>query len=319
MKREIKKAVRFLKQGGLVCFPTETVYGLGARLFDEQALQKIFKVKNRPMDNPLIVHISDPKELKMLTQNFPKSAFKLIEKFWPGPLTLVCKKSPQVPAMASAGLKTVAIRMPNHKTALELIRALGEPIAAPSANISGRPSSTRYQDVVRELGDKVNLVLKGEQSELGLESTVLDVSRLPFRVLRPGFVTLEELKEVLPNICLAAKGKSKLALSPGIKHQHYKPNCKVVLVEPQNWEETLEEWQNQKIRLGVFSYSKKIPNFKNIVFNKMFHGNKLEMAKQLYSYFYDAEKAKVQTLLVETIEQKGIGLAFMDRLKRASA
>ncbi|OGR79900.1 MAG: threonylcarbamoyl-AMP synthase [Elusimicrobia bacterium RIFCSPLOWO2_02_FULL_39_32] len=319
MKREIKKAVRFLNQGGLVCFPTETVYGLGARLFDEQALQKIFKVKNRPMDNPLIVHIADLKELKMLTQNFPRAAFKLIEKFWPGPLTLVCKRSALAPALASAGLKTVAIRMPNHRTALELIRALGEPIAAPSANISGRPSSTRYQDVVRELGNKVNMVLKGEQSELGLESTVLDITRVPFRILRPGFVTLEKLKKVLPNICLAAKGKNKKVLSPGVKHQHYKPNCKVVLVEPQYWEKTLEQWQNQKTRLGVFSYSKKIPNFKNIVFNKMFHGNKFEMAKQLYSYFYDAEKAKVQTLLVETIEQKGIGLAFMDRLKRASA
>lgn len=319
MKREIKKAVQILRQGGLVCFPTETVYGLGARLFDEQALRKIFKVKNRPKDNPLIVHISDQKELKRLTINFPKSAFKLIKKFWPGPLTLVCKRSSCVPALASAGLKTVAIRMPNHGTALELIRALGEPIAAPSANISGRPSSTRYQDVVRELGNKVNLILKGEQSELGLESTVLDVTMVPFRVLRPGFVTLEELKKILPKVRVAAKGKNKKVLSPGMKHQHYKPNCKVIMVDPKNWEETLKQWQNQDTRLGVFSCRKKTPNFKNIVFNKMFHGNKLEMARQLYSYFYDAEKAKVQTLLVETIEQKGIGLAFMDRLQRASA
>lgn len=316
---QIKKAVRILKHGGIVVFPTETVYGLGARLSDENAIKKIFAVKGRPFDNPLIVHISDKSQLRFLTKKVPAPAKQLMEKFWPGPLTLIFKRSSQVPSSVVNGLDTVAIRMPAHLVALQLLRSLKEPLAAPSANRSGRPSPTCYEDVQKELGTKVDLILNGGNSDLGLESTVLDVTCKPFRILRPGCITLEHLREVVPNVILNfSKSDNEISRSPGMKHRHYQPDCKVVLVRPEDFEKKVLRWKNKNVRLGVLSYSKKIPEQKNIVFKKYFHKNKNKYARNLYACFFEAEKTKVQVLLSETVDRKGVGTALLDRLNRAS-
>ncbi|MBI3012930.1 MAG: threonylcarbamoyl-AMP synthase, partial [Elusimicrobia bacterium] len=197
---QVQQAVQVLRRGGVVCFPTETVYGLGARLFDEMAIRAVYQIKGRPRDNPLIVHISDLKMLELLAVGMPLETQNLVKKFWPGPLTIVCKKSEFVSRSVTAGLETVAIRMPRHPVATELLSALKEPIAAPSANRSGRPSPTRHEDVLREMRGKADLILDGGQSDFGLESTVVDLAHRPFRILRPGCVTAEELKTVLPEI-----------------------------------------------------------------------------------------------------------------------
>ena len=319
MTGNIKQAVEILKKGGLVCFPTETVYGLGAALFNERAIRKIYKVKGRARNNPLIVHIADAQQLETLVGKISQDVQKLIKKFWPGPLTIVCKRKAVVPSQVSAGLNTVAVRMPKNPVARKLIRMLGEPIAAPSANRSGRPSPTRYADVVKELGDQVDLVLNEKPSRLGLESTVVDTTRIPFQILRPGFVTLEDLKKVVPHVQPpSAKLNPKVFRSPGVGHPHYQPSFPVVLVRSKVWKKTLSKWKNKKLRLGVFSYRKEIPAYSSIVYSRKFFGDKVEYARNLYSNFFEAEEAGVEMLLAESVDKKGVGLALMDRLSRAS-
>ena len=315
----IQQAVRVLRRGGVVAFPTETVYGLGARLSDPKGIKKIYAVKGRPSDNPLIVHVSSLKEFGQLTRNVPPAAFKLVENFWPGPLTLVCKKTALVPRGVTAGLDTVAVRMPQHPVALKLLKALGEPIAAPSANRSGRPSPTRYEDVRRELKGKAGLILDGGRSRVGLESTVLDLTRKPFRILRPGCVSLEDLRKVIPGVAVWGGGASRAAApSPGMKHRHYQPHCKVVLARPEEWSVVLSRWIAEGGRLGGISFSRPIPLHPNVVFRMSFKGDARAYARGLYAHFFEAEKAKVQVLVVESMEEKGVGRAVMDRLARAA-
>lgn len=303
----------------MVVFPTETVYGLGARLFSPKGIQKIYSVKGRPSDNPLIVHIARLEQMSLLTEDLPAGAERIIKKFWPGPLTLVCRKSALVPKTVTAGLETVAVRMPSHPVARKLIEAVGEPIAAPSANRSGRPSPTRYADVVRELGGDADLILDGGSSEFGLESTVLDVTRVPFKILRPGSITLEALKKVFPKIALSAKlGKSGRAASPGMKHRHYQPACKVVLVDPKRWKKTVASWSRKNLLIGLLSRAKSIPLSSAVVFNQSFSREE-DYAKNLYRSFFEAEKKDVDVLLVERTAGTGLGAAIMDRLNRASA
>ncbi len=295
------------------------MYGLGASLYNRKAVAKVYSVKGRPADNPLIVHISKKEELQNLTRKLLPEANLLINKFWPGPLTLVCRRSKNVPKTVTAGLNTVAVRMPSHPVAQKLLRSLGEPIAAPSANRSGRPSPTRYKDVVQELGDAVDFILSGGHSRLGLESTVLDITRRPFTILRPGSVTLEELQTVVPEVQYYERKKIKGAVrSPGLKHRHYEPRCKVVLVASKDWDKTCEEWKKKKFKLGVYAFRQKIEKDKKIIFFRSFKGNKKAYAKHLYAAFFDAEKAGVEALLVEAISPKGVGRAIMDRLQRAS-
>ncbi len=302
----------------MVVFPTETVYGLGARLFSPEGIRNIYSVKGRPSDNPLIVHVSRIEQLDLLAEDLPAGARKLIKKFWPGPLTLVCRKSALVPKTVTAGLDTVAVRMPRHPIARKLIEAVGEPIAAPSANRSGRPSPTRRADVVRELGKDVDLIMEGGSSEFGLESTVLDVTKTPFKILRPGSITLEALRKVFPRVILNAKlRKGSAAASPGMKHRHYQPACKVVLVEPKLWKKTLATWSRKNLQLGTLSRAA-VPFSASIVFRQSF-SREADYAKNLYRSFFEAEKKDVDVLLVEKTAGRGLGTAIMDRLSRASA
>ena len=303
-----------------MAFPTETVYGLGARLSDPEAIRKVYRVKGRPSDNPLIVHVSGPEAFRRLTKRAPPEAFRLIRRFWPGPLTLVCRRSKLVPKTVTAGLETVAVRMPSHPVALKLLKAVGDPVAAPSANRSGRPSPTNARDVARELSGRVDLIIAGGHSRVGLESTVLDVTRKPFRILRPGAVTLEDLRKVVPEVeSASARAPRGAAASPGLKHRHYRPSCSVVLVQPDQWDENLRRWARKGLKLGALSLRRRIPKRGVVVFSRSFGGDTGRFARSLYSSFFRAEQAGVEALLVESIEKRGVGAALMDRLSRAAA
>ena len=317
MNPEIRKAARILKRGGVVAFPTETVYGLGAVLSSARGLRKIFRVKGRPADNPLIVHVADRRQLAKLAEEVPEPARMLMRRFWPGPLTLVLRRSRSVPPRVTAGLDTVAVRMPRHPVALGLIRAAGEPIAAPSANRSGRPSPTHYAEVLRELGGRADLVLKGGRSHVGLESTVVDATGVPLRILRPGFVTLEDLRRVVRAVA-GPSGRRGRARSPGLRHRHYQPSCKVVLARAGDWMKTLERLARKHGRIGALSLTRPIPRDPRIVFKRRFHGDRRRYARALYRSFFDAERGNVRALVVESLSKKGLGLAIMDRLARAA-
>ena len=236
-KDDIKTAAAFLKQGGVVAMPTETVYGLAADALNPQAVRMIFKAKGRPMDNPLIVHISEVEDIERfnLVAEFPQKAKLLTEKFWPGPLTVIMKKSDVIPDEVSAGLDTVAIRLPSHEVAKKLIKASGTVLAAPSANKSGSPSPTTAQHVMNDLCGEIEAVVDGGMCDVGLESTVITLAGDVPRLLRPGFVTVEDIQAVIgpievDNAVLYKLETDEKVASPGMKYKHYAPKAKVVLI-----------------------------------------------------------------------------------------
>lgn len=315
--QSIKKAVEILKRGGLVAFPTETVYGLGAKALDDEAVRKIFAAKGRPADNPLIVHVAEAEEIDLLVAAIPTSAEALMARFWPGPLTLVFRRSHRVPAIVSANLDTVAIRSPDHPVAQALILGLGEPIAAPSANRSGRPSPTRAEHVVQELGEELSFVLDGGPCGIGVESTVVDLVSDPPRILRPGSVTAEALQEVVGDLVpfTPAKGITE-SRSPGEKHRHYAPDLKMVLVPSQKWESALTRWRRSGKRLGMLCRSR--GDRRGVAFYRSIRGDEAVYARGLFAALMEAEAAGVEVLLVETVKKEGVGVAIMDRLARAA-
>ncbi|MEW6593114.1 MAG: L-threonylcarbamoyladenylate synthase, partial [Candidatus Hadarchaeota archaeon] len=234
---KIRAAAEVIRMGGLVAFPTETVYGLGANALDEKAVLRIFKAKKRPPDNPLIVHIARTGDVSILASFIPKRAEKLMKKFWPGPLTILMPKSEMVPDVTTAGLATVAVRMPSHPVARAFILEADVPIAAPSANMAGRPSPTAAKHVLDDLSGRIDAVIDGGKVGLGVESTVLDLSGKVPIVLRPGPVTIEDLEKILPDVEIHAVAKTgasteaAVALAPGMKYRHYAPAAEVILVE----------------------------------------------------------------------------------------
>lgn len=225
----IESAVQTLKEGSPVIIPTETVYGLAAPVFNEKAIAKVFTIKGRPSDNPLIAHISSLKMAEMLSDALTEEFYKLAERFWPGPLTLVVRRKESVPAIVSAGLPTVAIRFPSHPVAIALIEEMGEPLVAPSANLSGKPSPTSLEDALEDLGAKVNVALDGGPCAIGIESTVLSLYHGVPTLLRPGKVSKEELEAVLGKKIADAPSHGP-AFSPGMKYRHYAPKAKVKLL-----------------------------------------------------------------------------------------
>ena len=218
-----------MRSGGPVVFPTETVYGLGAPVFNEQAVRKIFEIKGRPLDNPLIVHIASLDEADRLAEHLDPPFFLLADRFWPGPLTIVVKKRPEVPDLVSAGHSTIGVRMPSHETARRLIEGVGEPLAAPSANLSGRPSPTCIRDALEDLDGKIGYVIDGGTCEVGIESTVISLSHPIPTLLRPGSITKEALEETLKQK-VASPPSSGPILSPGMKYRHYAPKAPVRLI-----------------------------------------------------------------------------------------
>ncbi len=311
----LKKIAADLANGALVVFPTETVYGLGANALDDSAVKRIFWAKNRPADNPLIVHISDKKQLRFLAIKTPKKAERLMKRFWPGPLTLVLKKKKKVPSVVTAGLPTIGIRMPSHSIARKLIELAHVPIAAPSANTAGKPSATRAFHARLDLLSRVDWVIDSGPSRFGLESTIIDCTPKTPVLLRPGAVSVEQLEKTIGKIRIFRFGRKKIvAKAPGMKHRHYAPRARVVLVESKKIDSTIKKF---KRKMMVLTVGKKISTTKNrIAFNFRFISG---LAKELFACFRLADQKKVSNILVEKPLAKGIGRALLNRLEKAAA
>lgn len=323
---EIKKQAELLKEGNTVIFPTETVYGLGANALDENAVKKIYEAKGRPSDNPLIVHISSKEEVYKLANDISDKAKVLMSKFWPGPLTMIFKKKDIVPQRTSGGLDTVAIRMPSHKIARELIKQAGIPIAAPSANISGRPSPTKGEHVCAEMNGRVSGIVVGGDCNFGLESTVIDMTMDIPMILRPGSVTKEQLEveigQVLIDPSLENKEDVLKAKAPGMKYTHYSPNGDVYIVTGKEdlvikkINNLIEENNKKDIKSGVMCLSKNKDKYEGEVIEL---GNTLEeVASNLFNVLIEMDNRKIDIIYTEAFPNDGVGRAIMNRLMKSA-
>lgn len=323
-------AAEVLGNGGLVAFPTETVYGLGANALDEKAVSGIFKAKGRPSDNPLIVHISAVNELDKLVSGISKRGCMLMEEFWPGPLTLVMPKSDAVHGIVTAGLNTVAVRMPSHPIALALIKKAGIPVAAPSANSSGRPSPTCAEHVIDDLSGKVDVIIDGGRVEVGLESTVLDIISEPPVILRPGGVTLEQLRQLLgavgtdPSLLTGVAG-NVIPRSPGMKYRHYAPRARVIVIEG-HLDKVVEEiirlsvkYEEEGVRTGILATDETRERYRTgEIVSLGSRNNPGTIASNLFHSLRYFDDRDTEVILAEAVEGEGMGLAIMNRLNKAS-
>ncbi len=317
---ELEVAAQFLRSGKLVAFPTETVYGLGADAMNPAAVAKIFEAKGRPADNPLIVHIADPNQVLAVALEVPLVARNLMAQFWPGPLTLVLPKRSEVPWQVTAGLETVAVRFPNHPIALELIRLAGVPLAAPSANLSGRPSATSWQAVAEDLDGRIAGIVCGGPTMVGLESTVVDATCDPPRVLRPGGVSFERLRDVCLSIEPyrrdAADSPPATGNSPGLRHKHYQPRARVIVVSSATKDSEFASsmaGQNVAYYIGL-----QLPSNPAQFKSMLICSSTTEYAAKLFDFFRKADLDAAQVVFCESVEDVGIGAALLDRLQRAS-
>ncbi|MCR4925412.1 MAG: threonylcarbamoyl-AMP synthase [Clostridiales bacterium] len=323
-ENQTQKAGELLKNGELVAIPTETVYGLGANALDAKAVSNIFKAKGRPQDNPLIVHISEFDEIKPLVREIPETAIKLAEKFWPGPLTMIMKKSELIPDEVSAGLDTVAIRMPSHKIARKIIKQAGIPIAAPSANTSGLPSPTTAQHVMNDMNGKISAVVDGGECEVGVESTVITLVTNPPKLLRPGGITFEQLKSVLGEVEIDKAvtkplEKNAVVASPGMKYKHYSPKTRVIILKGdfEKYKAYLNSKKGENIAALCFEGEEKELDCKSVTY-----GVKSDDLTQAHLLFYALRKLDelgVETAYARCPSQEGVGLAVYNRLIRAAA
>lgn len=318
---KIRIAARFILEGKLVAFPTETVYGLGADALNAEAVKRIFEAKGRPADNPLIVHIADFNDLKRLAMEIPEEAELLAEKFWPGPLTMVLPRREEVPDVTTGGLDTVAVRMPAHPIALALIRA-STPIAAPSANISGKPSPTLAEHVIDDFYGKIEAIIDGGETKVGVESTVIDLTSERPTLLRPGGLPLEEIERVIGEVEIHPAVRGKLvdvARAPGMKYKHYSPNAQVMVVEGprervrEKIAELVEEYRSRGLRVGVMATEE-------YGADEFFHLGKTEeeVARNLFKALRELDKRGVDVIIAEGIEERGLGFAVMNRLRKAA-
>ncbi len=340
----IAKAAEAIKKGGIVIFPTETVYGLGANVFNVDAVKKIFKAKGRPIDNPLIVHIADKKDLKKVVEKVPAIAKRLIDKFWPGPLTLIFKKRSEIPKEVTAGLDTVAVRLPNHALARAFIREAGAPIAAPSANISSKPSPTEATHAKKDLAKKVDFtptpsdyiakhgeelnekvwgyILSAEKSKFGIESTILNILTKPPTILRQGAVTREEIEKVIGPVKTSnIQNPTSKIQSPGMKYRHYAPNAKLILNSPEEINSLVGEYHLKNKRVGVLGTRENYQRYKKADRVIILGSNKNlnTCAANLFKALRDFDRFNdVDIIFAEIFSEKGIGAAIMERLRKAS-
>jgi len=312
---DVNQAAAVLRAGGLVAFPTETVYGLGADARNPAAVARIFSAKGRPADHPLIVHVADAGQLTAWARDIPETAWRLAAAFWPGPLTLVLPRMAGVPDAVTGGLDTVALRVPGHPMALELLAAFGDGIAAPSANRYGRVSPTSAEDVREELGDVVDLVLDGGSCQVGIESTIVDLSSATPRMLRPGAVTECELRRVLDGPVMATSDASVRA--PGRKLSHYSPQARVVLVSTDNVRQQVDAWREHGLRVGVLAPHRPSALPDDVAWLHLAGGFR-EQAQALYRRLREADHLSLQVLVVVMPDDVGLGHALRDRLRRAA-
>lgn len=323
----IEKAAKILADGGLVAFPTETVYGLGADALNEDAVKRVYEAKGRPSDNPMIVHISRASDIGQMTRMLSPVIVDLIDNFWPGPLTLVVKKRDEIPKTTTGGLDTVAVRMPDNETARKLINLAGVPVAAPSANLSGRPSPTTYEHVVEDLDGKVDVILKGEPCRVGIESTVLDVTGETPMILRPGILTAEQIEaaigrkvqidpaalrtaEEMKEIAAGRKADDVIPKAPGMKYKHYAPKADMLIVEGARNDvkreiQRLKEL-NEKLgsKVGVLLFEEKAF---------------IEAAHDFFAKLRDLDHQDVDLILAGALsDTDGVGFAVMNRMLKSA-
>lgn len=323
--KELIEVGKKIKIGGLVVFPTETVYGIGANVFDENAVKNIFIAKGRPNDNPLIVHIYSKDQISDIAKDITKIEQKLIDNFMPGPFTLILKKKNNIPNIVSAGLDTIGIRMPDNKIANKIIKEAGVPIAAPSANISGKPSGTNIDDIRMELENNVDFIIDGGKTQIGLESTVVKVIDGIPTILRPGAVTPEQIKNIIGSVKIDSNvfkivDNNEKVESPGMKYRHYAPKtkCKLIYSDKEDHQinainELLLKYTNAVV-LGFEEHKSKINTEKFISLGKT--NNYLEIASNIYSALRKADTYNCQIILIEGIKKEKMGIAIMNRLLR---
>lgn len=317
----LKESSSVIKNGGLVLFPTETVYGIGADGLNSEAVKKIFIAKGRASDNPLILHVSNIDMVDTIAKDITTLEKQLMENFFPGPLTIILKRKDNVPDIVTGGLDTVGIRMPSNKIAHDLIELSGTPIAAPSANISGRPSGTNIKDIFDELNDRVDYILDGGETKIGLESTVIRVIENEIHILRPGKITKKDLEKyaniIIDSHVLGGLKSNEKVLSPGMKYKHYAPNTKCILVYSDNKDKMinkikqLEQENNNSL---VICNKKNINKFNNAID----YGTTLEeISHNIFSILREIDKKKSSLVIIEGVKPEGLGLAIMNRLIRA--
>ncbi len=324
----INEAGIVIAEGGLVAFPTETVYGLGANALDKLAVEKIFKAKGRPQDNPLIVHVADF-NIEPLVKEIPDIARKIMDAYWPGPITLIFNKSDLIPKTTSAGLDTVGIRMPSNLMARKLIEAAGTPIAAPSANISGRPSPTDVESCIEDLSGKIEYILGGDKSQVGLESTIVDCTCTPLCILRPGAITIEMLREIdagvyIDKSIMAKPNEDFKPKAPGMKYRHYAPKSPVKIICG-DLEKTIAKINkivqnsmgNKKI--GIIATDETKDKYPYGVVISLGSRKQLDsVGRNLFEVLRGFDAIDVELILSEAFEEKGVGVAIMNRLKKSA-
>jgi len=328
---DFDEAARILQEGGLVAFPTETVYGLGANALDEKASKKIYEAKGRPSDNPLIVHISEVKDIEALAKEIPEVAYQLAEVFWPGPLTMIFKKKDCVPYGTTGGLNTVAIRLPANQIARELIARSKVYIAAPSANISGKPSPTEAEHVINDLSGKIDMIIDGGKATLGLESTIVDLSEGQPMILRPGCITKKMLQNVIGNIdydpAIMGKklNKDLVPKAPGMKYRHYAPEGALTIYEGntqlviQAINQKSKEMLNEGHRVGIIATDETIEFYKyGIVMSIGSRKNEATIAAGLYRVLRDFDELHAEYIFTESFADNSLGQAIMNRLLKAA-
>lgn len=304
----IDEAAAVIRRGGLVAFPTETVYGLGADVFNESAIARIFEAKMRPADNPLIAHVADKGQIATLGRDFTLAAGKLMGNFFPGPLTVVVRRSEKVPDAATAGLETIGIRMPRFEIAQKFIAACGVPIVAPSANLSGRPSPTTWQAVYEDLNGRIDCILRGEPTEIGLESTVVDCTTEVPVLLRLGSVSLERLQHVVPSARASVPGDLAEPRSPGMRHKHYAPKAKIELVDSPS---DAGEANDRTAFIGLHATGREF-RLERVCQTVD------EYAHELFEFFRECDRASVDTIYCQRVPEAWMGATLMDRLRRAA-
>ena len=328
-KEIIEQAGQILREGGLVAFPTETVYGLGADALNEKAAEKTYAAKGRPSDNPLIVHIAEIGALEKIAENIPVQARSIAERFWPGPLTMVFEKSALVPYGTTGGLDTVAVRMPDNTTALDLIRAGGGYISAPSANTSGRPSPTNAQHVAEDLDGKIDMIVDGGSVEIGVESTILDMTVTPPMILRPGAITPEMLETVIGEVAVdetvVSEKSTQSPKAPGMKYRHYAPKAELIVVEGKAEEavKAIKQIAYEQTRLGykvgIIGTSESLGEYTvGMVKSIGSRENEKSVARNLYKILREFDEENVDYIYSEAFSTEGIGNAVMNRLGKAA-
>ena len=323
-KENIEKAAEIIRRGGLLGIPTETVYGLGANALNADACRRIYEAKGRPQDNPLIIHVPDASWLSRYCEKVPESAYRLAEAFWPGPLTMILPKREIVPYRTTGGLETVGVRCPNHPVTLAVIAAADVPIAAPSGNTSGRPSPTSAADMLEDMDGKIDGIFDGGPCGVGVESTIIDLTCQPPRLLRAGGLPLEELERVLGTV-LVDKGITQLMTdgerprAPGMKYRHYAPKAPVTVVTGDGKKSAAYIAAHAPEGAGVICFSEFRAQFPGCVVHELGpEGDKSEQARRVFDALREFDATDVTEIFAQCPDDAGLGLAIGNRLKKAA-